>query len=821
MANSNAVSDIILQMSKSILDYDIIFQYTDNIKIDSNQISIKNKTLTNFGSCSYLGLEFDHRLIKNSKNTIDKYGTQFSESRTYVSINAYQQLEEQLEEIFNANVVVTPTTTLGHFSNLPVLINPSTDAIIVDHQVHNSIQMAVQMVKGGGCYTELLRHSRMDLLEERIKVLRSKYKHIWYMADGVYSMFGDKAPMKELEVLLNKYNQFRLYIDDAHGMSVYGKNGRGYVLSEIDFHPNMILGTSLNKAFASGGGVMVYPTKELANRVRVCGGPMITSGPIQPAMLGAAIASASIHLSNEIIDLQNDLHDNILYASMLLEQTCLPVISPKSSTVFFIGVAFPKVGYSLVQKMMNDGFYVNLGLFPAVPIKNTGIRFTITRLHTFKQIEALIKTLEFHWKNTLHEEGVSEEQVYHSFKLIPPDVKKTYNTVTSVINQTLALQVTKYSSIKAINKNVWDSMFMNKGNFDYDGMCHYEEANNSNTDIYTKSTLDYFFIKDHQENVILATFCTCALQKDDMLAPADVSSHVEENRRTNPSYLTSKVLQTGSMCSEGEHIFIDHSSPLAKDALILLFTELSTLQENYHANSISLRDFTKLDTTLESFFVQNGYFKIHLPSTHTLDLTQWNKEEDFIQLLNKKNKKNYNKDIKKMSASFDIEVATSCTYAELKEYYALYLAVKKRNLELNVYEIPFTFFEKMFSSTNSNWELVKLYCTHNGKRSIASITFAYKTGTTYSPIFIGMDYAFITDFKSYKQSLYQIIKRAKELGFLQLNLGFGSSLEKRKLGATTHDTAMFVQIKDSYNNSVINEIISSTSKNNLVVAKTN
>ena len=71
---------------------------------------------------------------------------------------------------------------------------------------------------------------------------------------------------------------------------------------------------------------------------------------------------------------------------MIIGKLKLPIVALNDSPIFFIGISVPKLGYELVARMKNDGYYMNIGIFPAVPIKNTGIRFTITRLHTFDQI---------------------------------------------------------------------------------------------------------------------------------------------------------------------------------------------------------------------------------------------------------------------------------------------------------------------------------------------------------------------------------------------------------------------------------------------------
>src|SRR5688500_11972097 len=137
MKSGNAINDTIDQIISDGVKRGILHLYTEDDTLEGNQITLKGKKVINFGSCSYLGLEFDPRLKEASKAAIDHYGTQFSESRAYVSVKLYQQLEELLSNIFEAPCVVTPTTTLGHIANIPVLMT-SADALITDQQVHNS-----------------------------------------------------------------------------------------------------------------------------------------------------------------------------------------------------------------------------------------------------------------------------------------------------------------------------------------------------------------------------------------------------------------------------------------------------------------------------------------------------------------------------------------------------------------------------------------------------------------------------------------------------------------------------------------------------------
>ena len=799
MKSENAAIETIDQIISDGVRKGILHLYTDESKISSNQIILKGKKVVNFGSCSYLGLEFDPRLKEAAKSAIDHYGTQFSESRAYVSINLYKELEELLCRIFDAHCVITPTTTLGHIANIPVLMS-SADAIITDQRVHNSVNTAVKLLAASGAQIEILRHNRMDLLEDRIRSLQNKHKKIWYLADGIYSMFGDVAPIDEIYRLLDTYPQFYFYVDDAHGMSIHGKNGRGSVLNNRRFHPKMMLAASLNKAFASGGGVMVYPDKETARKVRTCGGPLITSGPLQPSQLGAAVAAAKIHLTGEIYNMQEELHERIKFTNLILRKYKLPVIAENDSAVFFIGVHLPKVGYNMVRRMLDAGYYVNLGIFPAVPMKNTGIRFTITRLHTFSQIEQMVRAMAEELPKALKEEGITYEDIYKAFKMPLPEEDAIDKEVASVISQALSFKVYHYKSIHDVGKEEWNELFANKGTFDFDGLALLESSFQHNDLPENNWEFDYLIIKDIISNkAVVAGFLTTALWKDDMLSPAVVSEHVEIKRATDPYYLTSKVISSGSLLTEGEHIFIDRSCPSWKDAMQLFFDKINLLQEHYDTNSIVLRDFQHVDEEFESFLIDNGFFKISMPDNNVVTQLSWHNAEEFYQGLSKNSKMHFRKNIRRHAGKYEITIEKHPTEENIDHWYSLYEQVKKNSLELNTFTLP----KKIFTNiaNDPSWEILALKLTPSdgGPMKTVCVVFSHIAGDNYIPMIIGMDYPYNKECKVYRQALYQLVMRAKTLGRKKVHLGFSAVVEKKKVGAVSFPTWAFMQIRDSYN----------------------
>jgi 7-keto-8-aminopelargonate synthetase-like enzyme len=408
--------EIIDQMLTSSSRLGITHLTTEDEQLDGRHLRINGSDLLNFGSCSYLGLELDKRLINGAIDAVKRYGTQFSSSRAYVSVTLYDEIEELLSQIFNQPVTLASTASLGHMSNIPVLVGEH-DAVVYDVQVHASVQTALEMLKPRGIQIEPLRHNRMDLLEERINKLKDKYDKIWFMADGVYSMYGDFLPVPQLKTLLDKYEQFHLYVDDAHGMSWTGKNGAGYVMSQMDFHPKMFLVVGLAKAFGSCGGVLVYPDEDSRRVVRNCGKTLIFSGPIQPPVLGASIASAKIHLSDEIYQRQGELKKRVLHFNALAKGLHLPLISETDSPITFIGLGKPIVGYNLVRRLMNLGYYSNLSVFPSVSYNNTGLRSTITVHQSLKDIEGLLTTIAEQLPKALADSQSSMEEVHKYFRL--------------------------------------------------------------------------------------------------------------------------------------------------------------------------------------------------------------------------------------------------------------------------------------------------------------------------------------------------------------------------------------------------------------------
>lgn len=759
-------------------------------------IQIGEKSMVNFGSCSYLGLEFDERLKSGAKSAIDSYGTQFSASRAYVSCELYMELEKNLEKMTNCNVVVTPTTTLGHISTIPVIVGDD-DVVILDHQVHASVQTAVQLLKARGIRIEMIRHNNMEMLEERIIKLQSKYKKIWYMADGIYSMYGDSADMTMLTNLMNKYTCFHLYIDDAHGTSCYGENGVGYVLSQVSMHKQMIVAISLNKAFASGGGAILFSDFETADLVRSCGGPMITSGPMQPASLGSAIAATKIHLSEQIEEFKNDLQENIKYANLIIKKLNLPLIAVNNSPIFFIGISVPKLGYELVSRMKSSGYYMNIGIFPAVPIKNTGIRFTITRLHSFKEINNMLITLKKHYFKILNEENYTVQNVYKAFKMKNAENYKEKSKNVQRLNKS-ELKFEHFQTISEIGKNDWDEIFDNEGAFNYETLLLYEKTFGNQTIKENRWEFDYVVIRDLNNKIVLSTFLTTCLQKDDIFSISEISQLIEKERKSSPHYLTSIVLSIGCGLSIGKQIYIDSNNRLWTNALNLFLDKLEMIKEKRKAEKIMLRGFDVDNLYIQTLVEEKGYFSMDLPENNIIK-SFWENEVEFIGYLRSNRKRHYKRQIKVEENNFISKISNPNSNEEIEHLYKMYLNVWSNNKDLNTFALPIEFFNEI--ANHNDWEIIEIY--EENKKESCGVLFTHISEHSISPLIIGTSTKICANSNLYRFVLSRILKQSFSKNIAQVFLGISNSSEKRKIGATQFKTKAYFQVSDHYNDSVI------------------
>jgi 7-keto-8-aminopelargonate synthetase-like enzyme/predicted N-acyltransferase len=781
--------------------------YTGDEALNGRNIHVKGKSLIHFGSCGYLGLELDRRLKEAAIEAVEKYGSYFSCSRIFVSTGNYLELEELLADMFGHYILLTQNTSLGHNAVMPIIIG-GNDIVIYDQQAHFSMQDLSYKLSCNGTGIDVLRHNRLDELEKKIEAYKSKYDKIWYVVDGVYSMFGDLSPVKDIIKLLDKHKKFYLYLDDAHGMSWAGPKGTGYAFGQTELHQKMILGTSMAKGFGSCGGIFVFPNLELREKVRHWGGPLSHSGPQEPATIAAAIASAKIHLTDEIYELQRRLQNRIRYCSEIMSHYKVPLVSESASPIFFIACGLPRVGFNLVERLMNEGFYTNIGIFPAVPETCTGVRFTITNHLSYYDIEKLAKAVAKHLPEALKSEERGMQDIYKAFRKFT-DFEARLGTLLTVnpngldiVKKENQLTLKRFDSVTMIDKSLWDNHLGDRGAFNWDNLVLLEKTFAKDQEPENTWKFFYYLVKDSNGKVILATFFTLVLVKDDMIAAEKISEKIEIIRQDQKYYLTSLSLMMGSQLTNGNHLYLARENPQWKKAMELMINDVWQLQETNNANTLFFRDFQTHDNEFEMFLIEQGFVKIeNLENNYISGLRGFTFEEFYTTRLNSKKRNQIKTEVLPDIDKYTFKVNNYEDF-DIDLIYRFYLNVKSKNLILNTFNLPIDLFHNIANS--EHWEIVTLVSNEN--KSVVAMSLCLKSVNSYCHMVFGIDENVDISDGVYKKMLYFIIRRAFELNVDNFYMGITANDTKRKFGAVQETQVAFIQQKDHYNQDLIDSM---------------
>jgi 8-amino-7-oxononanoate synthase len=360
-----------------------IYPYFTPIQsMQDHRVMINGEEFIMIGSNGYLGLASDPRMKEVAINAIKKYGSTCSGSRFLNgTLDIHVQLEKELAEFFEKDAAIVFST--GFQTNLGIIssIAGKDDIIIIDRQNHASIIDGCRL-----SFADLkkYRHNDMDDLERIIKSLPDNSGKL-IIVDGVFSMEGDLANLPEIVRLKNKYNA-RLLVDDAHGVGVLGKNGRGAcehfgVLNDVD----IVMGT-FSKAFASLGGFMAAE-RDVTTHIKHTARALIFSASMTPA----AVASAQFaldtiksepqrrerlwHITARILDGFKKIGLNVGES----ETPVVPVIIGADETCF----AFWKM-------LFDNHVFANPVISPATPPGRALIRTSYMATHTDEDIDTVL-----------------------------------------------------------------------------------------------------------------------------------------------------------------------------------------------------------------------------------------------------------------------------------------------------------------------------------------------------------------------------------------------------------------------------------------------
>ena len=781
--------------------------HTDQV-IDGRKYIVQDKEIVYYGNFSYLGLEQHPKIIKATIEAIENEGIRLPSSRTYIQSNYYNELEGLLGQIYGGHVVIGPSLTVLHMAAIPVLFG-NDDMVFIDQMAHASMVQAVQCTKAKGVTVKTLRHNRYDLLETYIKQYEHKHEKIWYIVDGIYSMYGDSTEIKELMPLLDLYPNFYLYVDDAHGSSWIGENGKGFILNQVELHQKMIVTQSLGKGFGVVGGALVTKSPELKRRIRTCGGTFIFSGQMSSATLGGAIASAKIHLSDEITIYQNDLMEKMKYCNKLIREYNLPSIHEANTPIFFIACGLLKIAYNMLAVLKQEGFLVNIAVYPAVSSKCSGIRFLMNCHIQKEDILALIKCIKKHFSNEIAKENYSYAELAKAFKkpefeLLSP--KKFFLQKESFES---SMKVEKFDSISQIDKDLWNSLMQHRGVYDANTMKILEDIYQGNAQPENNWKFLYYIVKDTNNKVVLATFFTVSLWKEDLLSPPSISKDLEEIRATeDPYYLTSMSITMGCQALEGEPLFVDFKHPNWKPAINVLLKDVWKEQEVVDAELIVIRDISTEKKSFINFFKDKGFIIAEMPDTHIIEDLAWDDVEDFIKNRSKSSRRNIRRHCQRKETWFDIETLTSVSDETLDYLYSLYLNVKHINYSVNTFDLPKKFFKLMFADENSEIFTItpNQNCPHGAKDKPISFCCSRIVDGIYHAMYLGMDYDCLHSHGIYRQTLYQVVLHAQKANCKSIHIGFSASIEKQRFGGIPKPVVALVQNKDNYKQTVINNM---------------
>ncbi len=352
----------------------VLFQSAARHQYSGKTVETERGSMRNFASLGYLGLELRPELAEATAAATALYGTQFPFPRAMLECALYRELNEQLQMITGRPSFIGASTTLAHLASLPPLVEKN-DAVLVEEGAHSSVHMAAKLVDGVVQRVHL--NDDIEELSRIISSLSSRCSKVWLLLDGIASATGSIAPWATLRELVNRFPKLHLYVDEAHSTTWTGKFGRGIAL-DLDIDPARLVSVlSLNKGFGAAGAAVALPSEAALNRVSR-GSAAMFSGAIQPPLLGAAVASANIHLSTTLPQLQSDLMLRIEQVLSLSLSHDIPLVDTAETPLFYVHTGDPDVTFRLVRNLADAGFYVCGVVPPVAPSELSGIRFSVT-----------------------------------------------------------------------------------------------------------------------------------------------------------------------------------------------------------------------------------------------------------------------------------------------------------------------------------------------------------------------------------------------------------------------------------------------------------
>ena len=346
-----------------------------------------NETIL-LGTYNYMGMTFDDDVIEAGKIALDEFGAGTTGSRVLNgTFQGHKECEDALKEFYDMEHAMVFST--GYQANLGIIstIAGKGDYIILDIDSHASIYDGCKM---GDAEIVAFRHNDVEALEKRLKRLPADAGKL-VVLEGVYSMLGDVAPLKEM-VRISKEAGAMVLVDEAHSMGFIGENGRGVaeeqgVLDDVDF----VIGT-FSKSVGTVGGFCVsnHPKFEI---MRLVCRPYVFTASLPPAVVACSATSIRklMHNGNK----RAHLWENSKTLHKGLRDLGFQLGTPEAQSAI-IAVIMPDLekGAAMWQALLENGLYVNLARPPATPAGMTLLRCSLCAEHTSEQVADILDRFE-------------------------------------------------------------------------------------------------------------------------------------------------------------------------------------------------------------------------------------------------------------------------------------------------------------------------------------------------------------------------------------------------------------------------------------------
>jgi 8-amino-7-oxononanoate synthase len=344
---------------------------------------VQGRSVILAGTNNYLGLSFDPRCIKAAQDAADRWGTGTTGSRlANGSFAEHQALEQEIAQFYGVDHAIVFSTGYSATMGMCATLAGPGDVILLDADSHASIYAGV---KQSGADIIRFKHSDPEDLAKRLRRLGDRANQALIIAEGIYSMLGDVAPLQEIAAVKREYGGY-LFLDEAHSMGVLGESGRGAaqaagVEADVDFFAG-----TFSKSLGAIGGFCVSRHAEL-EAIRFCINAYIFTASSSPSVVASTrealrIIVAEPELRSQLWDNANRLYDG-------LKTLGLPV-GPVASPVVAVEMEDRSATIDCWQGLMDAGVFVNLVIPPASPSTNFLLRNSISAAHTTAQIDQII-----------------------------------------------------------------------------------------------------------------------------------------------------------------------------------------------------------------------------------------------------------------------------------------------------------------------------------------------------------------------------------------------------------------------------------------------